>query len=1032
MTTLKPFQQATVEAAVRVLMAPRGPKRFLVADEVGLGKTVVAQHVIARMMKKVSRPLRVFYVCSNLTIAAQNRRNLLKVLPVAEEREAACCNVDRLTLLLAEDPPKHNGLQLYTLTPDTSIPMRQGKRRDGRQEERALIFALLEAIWPSLAHELGEKLFRRNAGKFWKSWVKYQRGMANDSRLKAVFRNSVRKEFGLNKNKWLSTKVREVLAEKHGELKIIDRFRSALAAGALENIHPDLVIFDEFQRFKDLIKDQISVDGEIIDKDAIDGPQRVIRLLQGGVGSGTALLLLSATPYSLYSRRWDDEVGNTHHAEFFELVQFLNGGGPRGKVKRNACEAAFGEFAVELQKGDFNAERAIQARSRIESVLRPVMSRTERSLLHRRKNGYETLAQPAPIAEPDLKVFRHFVRSLLPEHCGDSVAYWSSIPLPMQTMGNRYDVWGKAVSASSVGIPALSQSKRDGYRSFKVWPHPRLRALMNIVPSKGLSVPWVTPSLPWWKLGGSWGGGNAARGKALVFSRFRAVPQSVAAALSYDMECSTVGPGSVRYADVSKRRLLTATRNRYPILAAFHPSPFFCTNTDPLRTGKGSLTAMRVGVSKQIVSALENIGIQVSKEGGRGRRPSWRLIAQIESKAGYFSEIASAWRGVHIKNSRRASPEDKESGELAGGLGNLISAWEIESRKDLEFITPHELEELTVYAMAAPGVVFARALSRHWTGTTDRGNYKKLFDATWNGLRTYLDQRWFMRTLGAHKSDYLKALQRAMLDGNFEAVLDEYFWYLSDVQGLIDEEIYKEFMSVMRLYNGEVRFYELTDKRNHFNMRCHAAMPFVDSKATISEGGKAVERPLRTDEMRRAFNSPFMPYVLVTTSVGQEGLDFHPWCQTLVHWDLSNNPVDIEQREGRIQRYAGLTVRRQLAEKLGSEALKESKMNDHISPWRVLAALAERRSQKGESGLSPWWSFGETDIERYFLDVPTSEQRQRLLDLKERRFLYRLALGQPNQEDFVDLLRKNPSVSEDQLLEVMPRLSAWQRMKPND
>ena len=158
MTTLKPFQQATVEAAVRVLMAPRGPKRFLVADEVGLGKTVVAQHVIARMMKKVSRPLRVFYVCSNLTIAAQNRRNLLKVLPVAEEREAACCNVDRLTLLLAEDPPKHKGLQLYTLTPDTSIPMRKGKRRDGRQEERALIFALLEAIWPSLAHELGEML----------------------------------------------------------------------------------------------------------------------------------------------------------------------------------------------------------------------------------------------------------------------------------------------------------------------------------------------------------------------------------------------------------------------------------------------------------------------------------------------------------------------------------------------------------------------------------------------------------------------------------------------------------------------------------------------------------------------------------------------------------------------------------------------------------------------------------------------------------------------------------------------------------
>lgn len=149
-------------------------------------------------------------------------------------------------------------------------------------------------------------------------------------------------------------------------------------------------------------------------------------------------------------------------------------------------------------------------------------------------------------------------------------------------------------------------------------------------------------------------------------------------------------------------------------------------------------------------------------------------------------------------------PEDEESGELAGGLGNLISEWENESRKDLEFVTSRELEELALYAMSAPGVVFARALSRHWAGATDAGNYKKLLFATWNGLRTYLDQRWFMRALGAHEKNYLKVLQRAVLEGNFEAVLDEYFWFLADVQGLIDEEIYKEFMSATQLHSGDV------------------------------------------------------------------------------------------------------------------------------------------------------------------------------------------------------------------------------------
>ena len=31
---------------------------------------------------------------------------------------------------------------------------------------------------------------------------------------------------------------------------------------------------------------------------------------------------------------------------------------------------------------------------------------------------------------------------------------------------------------------------------------------------------------------------------------------------------------------------------------------------------------------------------------------------------------------------------------------------------------------------------------------------------------------------------------------------------------------------------------------------------------------------------------------------------------TLVHWDLCRNPVDLEQREGRIQRFGGLAIRR--------------------------------------------------------------------------------------------------------------------------
>lgn len=80
-------------------------------------------------------------------------------------------------------------------------------------------------------------------------------------------------------------------------------------------------------------------------------------------------------------------------------------------------------------------------------------------------------------------------------------------------------------------------------------------------------------------------------------------------------------------------------------------------------------------------------------------------------------------------------------------------------------------------------------------------------------------------------------------------------------------------------------------------------MPFADAKVEKPNGG---EDRLRTDDMRRAFNTPFWPNVLTTTSLGQEGLDFHVWCRQLLHWDLCSSPLDLEQREGRIQRFLDL------------------------------------------------------------------------------------------------------------------------------
>jgi len=53
---------------------------------------------------------------------------------------------------------------------------------------------------------------------------------------------------------------------------------------------------------------------------------------------------------------------------------------------------------------------------------------------------------------------------------------------------------------------------------------------------------------------------------------------------------------------------------------------------------------------------------------------------------------------------------------------------------------------------------------------------------------------------------------------------------------------------------------------------------------------------------RRVFNSVDAPYVLLVSSVGEEGIDLQSWASHIIHYDVEWNPARMEQREGRIDR----------------------------------------------------------------------------------------------------------------------------------
>ena len=69
-------------------------------------------------------------------------------------------------------------------------------------------------------------------------------------------------------------------------------------------------------------------------------------------------------------------------------------------------------------------------------------------------------------------------------------------------------------------------------------------------------------------------------------------------------------------------------------------------------------------------------------------------------------------------------------------------------------------------------------------------------------------------------------------------------------------ELAGELREGLTLKSGLYHFHPLQGQRGAtFSLRCHVAMPFVQSRVSYLEDGEKI----RTDEMRRAFNTPFWP-----------------------------------------------------------------------------------------------------------------------------------------------------------------------------
>lgn len=998
----KPFQRATVAAASEALAGANPRRRFLVADEVGLGKTIVARETLAALSRK-ARKFTVYYISSGHKVADQNKFELLRFLE-EETADAALSKIDRVGLIPFEEK-RSGSLRLYAFTPHTSFSSTK-RFYGGKAVERAFIKLLLDEIYPGLTDTFRDGFIEHGATTGW-GWAlneaqcKFEHATAT---FKSAYGRALRAEFGKPAREIISRAVRDkTCSDGH----IIGMMRKALAQAALDSATPDLVILDEFQCYRELL-------------DAGDD-NPLARQLLGGKDDATPppILLLSATPYRFYAERWETGAGAAPHVELFDLIAFL--GGAKVRAEAEAQFRRFGDLLHVIGRLPVGSRKAAigeaeTIKHRLEALLTPLMSRTERPPS---REGNEPPPKPVRIEPHDLDVFRHFTAEVPKNLKTATIAYWLSVPLPAQALGDRYQI------TRGVEFPATRSVPRLGVTSWSkppkdAWGSAKLRALNDIVPTDALALPWILPSLPWWDPAGPWAKVKQPQ-KMLIFSRFRATPQSIAALVSMDVERKFVGRKSLPYANAWRKRHLNPKPNQGPTLALFHPSPFLIRAVDPMGARHGaSITQLRNRARQQIIQALPAFisPTAPSKRHNRRRKPTWAVLAAIEAAqmqphTREFSAVQKAWRWV--------APKD-------AALQSLLNLRE--QAEPISWISKWELDALVDMALGAPGVVAGRALLRHLPELFDhdRQHYRKLARFCWLKLRTYLDRPVFWSALPG--DDATAKYQRASIEGCLEAVLDEHFWLRKSkvgAAGLVDD------LSGALSANVGTFGFQGRAKKEKIRIRCHAAMPFggTESEPLRQERAENKLAPARSEEIRSAFNTPFWPYVLATTSVGQEGLDFHSWCDRLGHWDLCASPVDLEQREGRVQRFGGLTVRRPLAEKLGKDALAAAR-DGRTSPWDEVAIQADGAFKDEGSGLTPWWTLPGAELKRHLFVLPQSRDIDRFQKLKTQRLLYRVALGQPDQEDLVELLTDDDPEAMRLLQGLTLNLSAIAHRKPEE
>lgn len=965
------FQCATADRILHVFRS--GQNRILLADEVGLGKTIVAKEVIRRVSRWHREELRdpcfkVVYICSNIQIAAQN----ITKLGITEKVNVSNSRLSMQHFRLFQSGYQENrDEQLIPLTPATSFSMTSGC---GTIEERALMYLHLVRI-PELARHRAalSSMLRYGVGDDSWDWsvqeyrLKINQFPDHGKEYYHTIASALDRHFGEDPE--LYRRLTDCCLTRRASRKqesrpVINDLRRLFASISLEQLNPDLVIMDEFQRFRDLIAPEKDSEEAMLNQKFLGN-------------SGTKVLLLSATPYKPYSTLEEiaaDENAD-HYSEFMEVMNFLFHNDEKNQQFHRVWQA-YSDSLCELSQDSLTV--LLARKQEAEDAMYQSVCRTERF-----NTGIidDSGVQEVPVSTDDILSY-DAIQTLMDQiHqqspgalCDRNVPmdYVKSAPYLLSFM-DQYQLKRqiqnycrqRPLDENKQLLDYLLISKYDIHRYHEIRPHnARLQFLSDAAFGRKDAgaelLLWIPASRPYYRNPQSIFEKNRGYSKILVFSSWEMVPRMISIMLSYEAERRTIGR-FYREDEVSKGRGYFVSKEEtrfgagrlkgYTQTLICYPSRTLARLYQPAKNLGKNVTLLRQEIGKQI----ENILSQIVHK--------FNLSIKKTSSARILLQCLEYMDGINL------DPP--------------------------EYIPSRAVSIMTDMALASPAICCYRLVKKYYPYNSDaeqRGYARDLAYDIFVSLFNKPESAAVLDLLYGSRDDsvYYQSVLRYCVEGDLQAVLDEYAHVLADQGADPLDEMVDSFSDTVTLQiDTQDSFPKYPESKAV--MRTHFARGYFNAKVSDQKVESLVH-------LRKAFNSPFRPFVLSTTSIGQEGLDFHLYCRRVMHWNLPSNPVDLEQREGRVNRYKCLAVRQNIAHKYGN-----------LPTWEEMFRQAAAIEKGTCSDLVPYWCLPDSSdnpfhIERLVPMYPMSRDRQRYERIIKILSLYRLTLGQPRQEELIALL----------------------------